>query len=93
MKLFVALMTTLFSVSAHADMYAIAPNQIGGHTILSQKPCNSNPKWKSAYAFSRTNSVSFACWYLEKNNVIFVTESGTIRSMSLKSFEVIVENR
>ena len=90
-KLLLTLM--LFSGAAHADLYAIAPNQIGGHTILSQKPCNTNPKWRSAYAFSRTNTVAFACWYLENNSVIFVTESGTIRSMPLKSFEVVVENR
>lgn len=81
------------SGAAHADLYAIAPNQIGGHTILSKKKCPTNPKWKSAYAFARDNSVSFACWYLENNNVIFVTQSGTIRSMKLESFEVVVENR
>lgn len=83
----------LVSGAAQADLYAIAPNQIGGHTILSQKPCPSNPKWKSAYAFSRTNDVAFACWYINKNDVIFVTQNGIIRSMKMESFEVVNEKR
>jgi hypothetical protein len=90
-KLLFALL--LVTGAAQAEMYAVAPNQIGGHTVLSQKACPSNPKWKSAYAFSRNKDVAFACWYLEGNNVIFVTQSGTIRSMKLDSFEVVIENR
>lgn len=83
----------LVTGAAQAEMYAVAPNQIGGHTVLSQKACPSNPKWKSAYAFSRNKDVAFACWYIEGSSVIFVTQSGTIRSMKLDSFEVVIENR
>lgn len=87
------LLMALLSANSYADMYAVAPNQIGGHTILSQKPCSTNPKWKNAYAFGHDKSVSFACWYIERDSVIFVTQSGTIRSMPMKSFEIVVENR
>lgn len=90
-KLLFALL--LVTGAAQAEMYAVAPNQIGGHTVLSQKTCPTNPKWKSAYAFSRNKDVAFACWYIEGSSVIFVTQSGTIRSMKLDSFEVVIENR
>lgn len=83
----------LVAGAAQAEMYAVAPNQIGGHTVLSQKACPSNPKWKSAYAFSRSRDVAFACWYIEGNDVIFVMQNGTIRSMKLESFEVVIEKR
>lgn len=88
-----ALVLLLVAGCAQADMYAVAPNQIGGYTVLSQKTCPTNPKWKSAYAFSRSNTASFACWYIEGDSVMFVTQSGIIRSMKLESFEVVIENR
>lgn len=90
-KLLLVLLLT--SGCAQAQMYAVAPNQIGGHTVLSQKLCNTNPKWKQAYAFGKDRTAALACWYTQGNDVIFVTESGTIRSMPMKSFEIVIEKR
>jgi len=84
----------LISVNATADTYAIAPNKIGGYTILSQMPCPLDKKLKTAYATDHTNtSVAIACWYAKDDKVIFNTKSGTIRSMPIEIFELINENR
>ena len=50
------------SVSA-ADPIAVAPNVIGGHTVLTNDDCQMDSKHLQAYATNEKNEVTKACWY------------------------------
>lgn len=77
-KLLVALLMTV-SVAAHADMFAVAPTDLGGWIILEDYYCQAPLQAWHHFSVTRADGmvVSSGCWYLSDDRSKIVAREGT----------------
>jgi hypothetical protein len=87
--LIVAFILSAAQVQAYADEYAVAPNQIGGNTYLTDEVCRFDKRLLEAYTTNAKGTRTYACYWFGVTKVFFEPEDRITRSLPKSNFKSI----
>jgi hypothetical protein len=90
MKRTIAIALILYQSTTFAEVLAVTPNVIGGHTMLTDEDCTTSKKHLQAYATNDRNEITKACWYPQGDFIYFLPKNGILRRLPIDQFEIVV---
>jgi hypothetical protein len=90
MKRILPIALVLYQSVCAAEPVAVAPNVIGGYTVLTDEYCKTDSKHLQAYATDEKQNVTKACWYPKGDFIYFIPNNGILRRMPADQFELVV---
>jgi hypothetical protein len=90
-KWLLVLLVGVVQTNANANDLAYTYNVVGGQTVLTDKWCRYNKRFFEAYATDVSSRIGYACYFIDKDDVLFLLPDGTVRKLPKNQFKKVEE--